>query len=241
MKQFTKHILFVSLLLTASVSAQAQYVMNVRKSDGTKVQYSVSEVDSVWFSPAPTYVDLGLSVKWATFNIGASAPEDAGDYFAWGEVEPKAFNSYTEANYRWYDGVSTVVTKYNGEDLKTTLDPEDDAAHVLWGGTWRMPTRDEFKELMDADKCTWTWKGNGYEVESKVEGFAGNKIFIPAAGEISSSGLDAVGEQGHYYSSTLADGGNTAAWGVMLLSMFKMEYTVNRSDGRTIRPVCPKE
>lgn len=227
------------VLMMVCTSVSAQYYMNIRKSDGTKAQYSVSEVDSVWFSPAPSSVDLGLSVKWATFNIGASAPEDAGDYFAWGEVEPRAFDTYTEANYRWYDGVRSIVTKYNGTDNKKTLDPDDDVAHVLWGGTWRMPTRDEFKELMDADKCEWTWKGNGYEVKSKVEGFAGNKIFLPAAGEISSSGVGAVGEQGHYYSSTLADGDNSAAYGVMLLSMMKMEYTIIRSDGRTIRPVCP--
>ena len=235
MKQFTKHILFVSLLLTASVSAQAQYVMNVRKSDGTKVQYSVSEVDSVWFSPAPTYVDLGLSVKWATFNIGASAPEEAGDYFAWGEVKTK--NEYKESNYVWYNGNNANIRKYNSTDNILTLESADDVAHAEWGGDWRMPTKDEFQELLD--ECTWTWKDNGYEVKSNKTGFTENKIFIPAAGIISTDGLGSVGTLGYYWTSSINSEKWFGAYSVMIMSFMKSMTDLQRNEGLTVRPVCP--
>ena len=106
------------------------------------------------------YVDLGLSVNYATCNVGATTPEEYGDYFAWGEVEPK--ETYTWENYKYCDGSSTTLTKYcnksnygnNGfTDTKTVLDPEDDAAIANWGGAWRMPTYDEFSELKN--NCTW--------------------------------------------------------------------------------------
>lgn len=97
------------------------------------------------------YVDLGLSVKWATCNIGADKPEEYGDYYAWGELESKEV--YDWFSYKWCNGSSDTLTKYNpfkGEgivDSITTLDPEDDVAHVLWGGSWRMPTASEYREL----------------------------------------------------------------------------------------------
>ena len=101
--------------------------------------------------PVPEAIDLGLSVKWASFNIGASAPEEVGYRFAWGETEPK--NKFSWETYKWCNGTETSLTKYNSNseygsvDNKTTLDEEDDAAHVLYGGHWRMPTRDEANEL----------------------------------------------------------------------------------------------
>ena len=136
----------------------------------------------------PEYVDLGLSVKWATFNLGASAPEEYGDYFAWGETEPKA--KYGWAQYKWGNGENKALTKYcnkaaYGEDgftdNLTQLLPEDDAAHVNWGGNWRMPTAAEFDELINS--CTIeksTVNGvNGYLLTSKING---NSIFLPIAG-----------------------------------------------------------
>lgn len=100
-------------------------------------------------------VDLGLSVKWANVNLGASRPEEYGDYFAWGEVKPKA--DYSWETYKWCKGSYDTMTKYcyddsygyNGfTDNKYTLDPENDAATVNWGGKWRMPTADEIVELI---------------------------------------------------------------------------------------------
>jgi hypothetical protein len=105
------------------------------------------------------YVDLGLSVKWATCNIGAGSPIDRGAYFAWGETEPK--NDYTTDTYEWCDGSVNALTKYNTSspygtvDNKTTLEPGDDAAVVHWGGSWRMPTRAEMRALCDS--CYWEW------------------------------------------------------------------------------------
>ncbi|MBO7112331.1 MAG: hypothetical protein J6V75_00065, partial [Bacteroidaceae bacterium] len=126
------------------------------------------------------YVDLGLSVKWATCNVGASKPEEYGDYYAWGETEPKT--TYDWSTYKWCKGSSATMTKYcnnssygnNGfTDTKTTLDPEDDVAHVKWGGNWRMPTISEFEDLIN--NCTWTWTTqngvNGYKVTSKKSGY----------------------------------------------------------------------
>lgn len=225
------------VLMMVCTSVSAQYYMNIRKSDGTKAQYSVSEVDSVWFSPAPSSVDLGLSVKWATFNIGASAPEDAGDYFAWGEVETK--EEYKENNYKWYNGNSSDIKKYNSTDNKLTLESADDVANVLWGGDWRMPTKDEFQELMD--NCTWTWKENGYEVTGKKTGYTDNKIFIPAAGIISTDGLGSVGTIGYYWTSSINSEKWYGSYGVMFFSFTKSMSDFQRNDALPVRPVCPKE
>ena len=132
--------------------------------------------------PQPKYeaVDLGLSVKWATFNVGAKSETDYGDKFAWGETAPKT--EYTERNYKWgiynNDDPNKGMTKYNKIDGLETLQPEDDAATANWGDDWRTPTIDECKELNDY--CDWTRttkKGvNGYTVTSKKNG---NSIFLP--------------------------------------------------------------
>ena len=127
----------------------------------------------------PEAVDLGLSVKWANFNIGAFDPTHYGDYFAWGETEPK--ETYSWATYKWCDGTDANITKYNSTDSKTILEPEDDAAQVHWGGKWRMPTKEEIEELID--NCTWSESiqngVKGYVVTSK---HTGNSIFFPYSG-----------------------------------------------------------
>ena len=140
------------------------------------------------------YVDLGLSVKWATCNVGASTPEGYGDYFAWGETNTKSTYS---------------LDTYTYTDNKPVLDPENDAAHVNWGGAWRMPTNEEWEELRS--NCTWTWTTlngiNGYE----VKGSNGNAIFLPAAGFRSSNDVFYTGHYGCYWSSSLdADAPNNA-------------------------------
>ena len=155
------------------------------------------------------FVDLGLSVKWATCNVGATAPEDYGDYFAWGEIEPyyesgyaqtespiwKADKStgYSWSSYKFCKGSYKSITKYALEndytyekstDRKTYLDLEDDVAHVMWGRDWRMPTYKEVYELIN--NCTWTWTTlngvNGYIGTSKITGYTNCSIFLPAAG-----------------------------------------------------------
>ena len=122
-----------------------------------------------------SYVDLGLSVMWATCNIGATNPEDIGDFFAWGEVEAK--NEFTFANYKWNDG-SFSYTKYNNTDHKTTLDLEDDAAHVLWGGPWRLPSSTDITQMRSNTDCNTTMV-NGVECFVVTSRINGNSIIIP--------------------------------------------------------------
>ena len=122
------------------------------------------------------WVDLGLSVKWATMNIGASSNTATGDYFAWGEVEPKTI--YNWSTYKWCNGLPTALTKYNTDsvngfvDNKTVLELSDDAAAVNWGSDWRMPTKAEIEELIT--KCTWIHYSNYY----RVTGPNGNSIYL---------------------------------------------------------------
>ena len=159
----------------------------------------------------PEIVDLGLSVKWASFNLGATQPEEYGDYFAWGETEPKS--DYSWATYKWYNGSNYNLTKYNtislygAVDNISTLTPEDDAVTSHLGDYWRTPTQKEWEELLNPDNCVWEWttlNGNyGSKVTSKKDGCAGNWIFIPAAGHYNGTGLHFTGVQGYYWSSTL--------------------------------------
>ena len=161
------------------------------------------------FVNACEVVDLGLSVKWASCNLGATRPEEYGDYFAWGEIQPKS--EYSPSNYKWSDGINSYtghvssLTKYNSDstygtvDNKTCLDLSDDAASVYWGGSWRLPLYLEWDELMA--KCSWEWTMingvNGY----KVTGRNGNSIFLPAAGYRSYTNLGREGSEGYFWSS----------------------------------------
>ncbi len=193
------------------------------------------------------YVDLGLSVKWATCNVGASSPEDYGKYFAWGETAPKT--DYSWSTYKYCRGSYDTMTKYctsssfGTVDNKTTLELTDDAAHVNWGGSWRMPTKDEQDELRY--NCTWTWTSNynstgvkGYIVSSKVAGNS-NSIFLPAAGERKGRGLDAVGEEGNYWSSSVSTSGSFCACSLNFYSDNVYGIGNNRCRSRSVRPVCP--
>ena len=166
------------------------------------------------------YVDLGLSVKWATCNIGATTPEDYGNYYAWGETKPQS--TYNWSTYKWCNGSSSTFTKYNTSssfgtvDNKTVLDLADDAARANWGGSWRMPTDAEWQELRD--NCTWTWETlngiNGFE----VKGPNGNSIFLPAAGYRGNDDLYSAGDFGHYWSSSLYAVNPSGAWDVNFFS-----------------------
>ena len=190
------------------------------------------------------YVDLGLSVKWATMNVGATTPEDYGDYFAWGETSTKS--TYVWGNYFDTNDVGNTFTKYNNEGGKTVLDPEDDAAHVNWGGSWRMPTLAEWQELID--NCTWTLTTqngiNGYKVTSNIAGYTDRFIFLPAAGNRYDSDLYDVGFKGLYWSSSLYEYGSSNAWYLSFgldgrfLDDYRYYYS-NRFLGLSVRPVLP--
>ncbi|MBO4987182.1 MAG: hypothetical protein J6C48_05375 [Paludibacteraceae bacterium] len=189
------------------------------------------------------YVDLGLSVKWATMNVGASSPEDYGDYFAWGETEPKEV--YDWDTYKHCNGGSISLTKYNISssygtvDNKTQLDLTDDAARANWGGVWRMPTDAEMTEL--TNNCTWTWTTQngvkGYKVTSMSNS---NSIFLSAAGYRNDSSLYYAGSNGGYWSSSLSTDYPVSACRMYFDSSDVSRYSgSNRSYGRSVRPVCP--
>ncbi len=192
-------------------------------------------------SSGPAAVDLGLSVKWASYNLGASSPEEYGDYYAWGETSPK--NDYSWSTYKWCNGSKNTLTKYNTDsgygtvDNKTTLELSDDAAHVNWGGSWRMPTNAEWSELITG--CTWTWTTqngkNGYKVTSKKNG---NSIFLPAAGYRYDTYLIYVGSYGIFWSSSLDSDSPGGARYVDFDSGYVHEgYDGRRCYGRSVRPV----
>ncbi len=183
----------------------------------------------------PEYVDLGLpsGTLWATFNVGAASPEQAGDYLAWGETKPQENNDYSKWNYKWYNG---KMIKYNYADGKTVLEAEDDAATVNWGGDWRMPTRAEVRELLDS--CTWTWTNNynGTGVAGRtVTGKNGNAIFLPVAGYRDGTSLGDAGH-GYYWSSSLGEMPDYAYYFNFSYGVHGMENN-NRPCGSSVRPV----
>ena len=202
--------------------------------------------------PIGVAVDLGLSVKWATFNVGAYKPEDYGYYYAWGETETKT--DYNWSTYKYANG-DYGLTKYcnkieygnNGyTDSRTKLELSDDVARQKWGGSWRLPTEAEQYELCKS--CTWTWyrSGNtefngvaGYKVTSKKSGYTDRFIFLPAAGYRNDTYLNNVGSYGFYWSSSLYTGYPINAYYLDFGSDDVHWRDYRRYSGFSVRPVCP--
>lgn len=178
-------------------------------------------------------IDLGLSVKWASCNVGASSPDGYGGYYAWGETEEKSY--YDFANYKYYNS-STGNHDYIGTNISGT---SYDVAHVKWGGSWRMPTLKEIQELIN--NCSWKWTTvNGVEGQ-KVTGPNGNSIFLPAAGLYNSSGWQGRRVVGNYWSGTFDEKNESRGERVYNLD-FESDYSecgyhVGRGSGCTVRPV----
>ena len=196
---------------------------------------------ATWTRRTQKYVDLGLNVKWATMNVGATSPEGYGDYFAWGETSPKDYYDWSTYSFN-PSGDGSTFTKYTGSDA-SMLAPEDDAAAANWGGLWRMPTEAELTELFE--NCYWEWTedyGNTNS-DNPVKGFiiykakdtndkgvkkykddsntttvesydtsTDNHIFLPAAGARAESELSSVGSSGHYWSASLNEDDTFTAW-----------------------------
>ncbi|MCQ2227875.1 MAG: hypothetical protein MJZ01_08215 [Bacteroidales bacterium] len=178
------------------------------------------------------YVDLGLSVKWATCNLGATSSTDAGWYLAWGETSPKT--NYTWETYLSYLGGTMASFKDAGTDKDPLKDyvyggshsegigaTAYDAATVALGAGYRMPTQTEFAELANTDNCEWVWYDEdntefngvaGYKVTSKKTGYTGNSIFLPAAGYRRGEDLYNEDPYGYYWSSTPVTGGANYAY-----------------------------
>ena len=179
---------------------------------GTAVNAKVNAMDDeAKSSDDLEAVDLGLSVKWANMNVGASKDSGFGSYFAWGETKPK--NYYSWGTYTWSQGDSQFLLKYSVADRKTHLTTSDDAARANMGGGWRMPTVDEYEELMDPAKCEWEWTTkdsvNGYKVTGKK---TGNSIFLPITGFRFYEGVQFRATKGIYWTSTLYTGNPNKAW-----------------------------
>ena len=213
---------------------------------------TMSPIDGAY--PIPEAVDLGLSVQWASFNLGASKPEEDGGYFAWGELETKSRTEYNWAGYMFCNGDDKSFTKYcnnseygyNGfKDNLSILEPEDDAAQVFLGRTWRIPTWQEIMELQQQCEWTWTEKNgrNGYLVKSNING---NSIFFPACGQgkiAESVIVGGINKEGRYWSSSVS----SAYPPVSIILIFDSTevkqlsnnylHTQKRSHGLAIRPV----
>lgn len=188
------------------------------------------------------YVDLGLpsGTLWATCNIGAASPEEYGDYFAWGETEPKT--TYDWENYKYNNGDECQLTKYcnnsaegyNGfTDTLTMLQPNDDAATVNWGYGWSMPTKEQWEELIDNTSGTVTrWNGVRGNLFTATNG---NSIFLPYACHYEESGFISKPKVSYYWSSSL----NEELCG---FALYFWDWLINeasyRSEGLSVRPVC---
>ncbi len=243
------------ILSVSDINAQGVVVY---QNDGTRIEVPYSKLDSIVTYETATpgqgggtidlvgtvadAVDLGLpsGTLWASWNVGATAPEAYGGYYAWGETAEK--DNYDWDTYKWCNGSYDTMTKYCTDssygtvDNKTVLELQDDVAHMMWGDGWRMPTRDEFEELLN--KCAWEWfvyNGvNGY----KITGTNGNSIFMPAAGYRYYTSLDYAGSSGGYWSRT-----HDSSGGAYVLSFGSGYHRVSYSDrfnGRSVRPVKEK-
>lgn len=190
------------------------------------------------------YVDLGLpsGTLWATCNLGADTPSGYGDYFAWGETQPK--DIYNWSTYQYCNGSDKNLTKYcnksnfgnNGftDDL-TILQLSDDAARAKWGSDWRMPTKEEWDELLENTTNTWT-------TQNEVHGWLftasnGATIFLPAAGYCYEEGLSDVGSIGFYWSSSLSTDSPYRAWDIHFRSGYYVSSKYYRYGGLSVRPV----
>ena len=209
------------------------------------------------------YVDLGLSVKWATCNIGDSIPSEYGAYYAWAVLKE---DNAGIRNYTWGEfshhisviesnledpldvsfnadsyssdevcGNCNKMMKYNEFDKKVIIEQNDDVASTEWGKDWRIPTKEEWDELLS--KCSWDWKKLGHGYGYKVTASNGNWIFLPAAGAFGGSITYEVGSSGLYWSSTLDTADVNKAFLLTFDSNDNKIISYPREDGCSIRPV----
>ncbi len=247
-----KKIALVFLLVLFCFSSNAQKI-SVYKNDvlvstyinSSDENYQVVVTGENYFSgdeKTHEVVDLGLSVKWATCNLGASNCYESGNYYAWGELSPKDF--YYSTNYKYcncsdnakwcYD--DSHYTKYNSQDNITVLEAEDDAATVIYGSGFRMPTQAEYQELIN--NCTWTYDSVNKGCIATASN--GNCIFFPASGYLDGTDFCNLGVDGYYWTSTLSTWSVDNAYDFHFGSGFYDAGTLNfygRARGRTIRAV----
>lgn len=266
MKRFA--IILMALALGLSVSAQRGRYSKGRKPVRTTQRVTPRPATTIKTCPDnnhPHAIDLGLpsGTKWACCNVGATKPEEYGNYYAWGETEPKA--KYNEDTYKWYKKGKWIEDEYYDEggyyeykytkyctrpeygyngftDGKEELDLEDDAARANWGGEWRMPNEEDFDELLEYTTHRWVKNYNGTGVKGYLfTGKNGKRIFLPAAGSRDGTSLDSSGLSGDYWYKD--DTGSPLA---ARSYRFGADSTFNYYDnyfyrfyGQSVRPVCP--
>lgn len=235
----SKLLLFALLLMGVSVGAQTPVSVSI--SDDCSQNGKTTELRPSGTENGYTWVNMGLSVKWATMNVGATTPTDYGNYYAWGETATKS--NYSNSTYKYCNGSSSSMTKYctssswGTVDNKTTLEPADDAAHVNWGGNWRTPTDAEWAELRT--QCTWTWTTQSGVKGYRVTATNGNSIFLLAAGYRYDTDVVDAGSSGVYLSSSVDTNTSDCAYRVYFNSSNVGSYVSFRYLGSSVRPVCP--
>lgn len=265
-RYFTSAALFV-----ISICANAQ-VMKIYNGETLIATYTQDHANRVVFEERKPdtreFVDLGLlsGLKWATCNIGASSPEEHGDYFSWAEIDTKS--SFNWGTYKYCNGAKDNLTKYCTKSSQGTVDninqleAIDDVAQMKWGENWRMPTRAEQDELRSS--CYWVWTLNynstgiaGYIVykaksysDKGVKVYSGNSvssnyslsdthIFLPASGFRWSTGNSYVGAEGYYWSSTLSESNSYYGYYLKFGSETVDWAGDNRCYGMAVRAVWP--
>lgn len=242
----------ISLLMLASLPANAQE--NLRGDVNDDGQVDIDDVTCLidyilkgsWPDDQDSheYVDLGLpsGTLWATCNVGASSPEEYGDYFAWGETATK--DEYTYENYKWWyfdENGYRYISKYNYDsyfgpvDNKTELEPEDDAARVNWGTSWCMPSLEQVGELVNS--CSWQWTQRNGVIGHLLTGPNGNTMFLPAAGYYEGGTIEYAGTYGNYWSRALYTHLPDRAFCIYFDSEYWDSEDLSRYNGHVIRAV----
>lgn len=232
MKKYYSLLLALVLMLTMGGDVLAQ----------TKAEAQKPSTAPSGMSAGHAYVDLGLSVMWATVNIGGKNPEDYGDYYAWGETDIKS--SYDKANYKYFvsarnakdaDGFPiNVPDSYMelGDDISGS---KYDVAHTKWGGTWRLPTQMEWQELNR--ECVWVWTTKFDVFGYKITGPNGNWIFLPAGGFRDGGMARSVTLHGYYWSGNVDVIKNRFAHSFDITSGRRVDFSSERVSGCSVRPV----
>jgi hypothetical protein len=220
----TALLIFLSLFVTYGWSQS----MFIHFKNGQTTEFNSNNIEYVEFKETTdnttvtsgAAVDLGLSVKWASQNIGTTSPEQFGDKFSWGETSAKS--SFNRDNYAYFDS-NTYSYIDIGTDIKGT---SYDVAHVKWGNGWRLPTYDECKELIE--KCSREWVSINGIYGYKFTGNNGNSIFFPVQDTNT-----------HYWTSNLCDR-NDCAYELVIITASVHFYGEVREKWSFVRPVCPK-
>ena len=238
-----------SEVISSLISSTSYSFVVVAKVDD--VEFISANGNFTTLAPPSGSVDLGLSVFWATCNLGASKPTEYGGYYQWAgttDVSDLSIYLYWD-NCPYHTGSNTASgwTKYNTKssygtvDNKTVLEAMDDAATAAIGGKWRIPTDEEWTELLNTGNCSWTWTTidgvNGYKVQSQKPGYTNNWIFLPAAGYRLQGYLSGVGSSGSYWSSSLFTDKPYTACRIDFDSDYVGRYRNSRYGGLSVRPV----